>query len=815
MNRAWAVYTEGSMVRLLLMLLLAPRLVLPAGGVAADLARKLQNTNLDPAECYKVRELTLTKEDVRLYFTNGHLIFGQPLEGAVRSAVFVAGDEGGDGEILVFAPSRGERLSLAVRTGSPTFDERFGAAVMVFDDDTHQAILERLRTQQDVRKSAEMGAILAQEWTPVVRNLTRSFEIRLVYDLLDRVKPEVGFFYAALSGRKLGNFDLLYDPQAGEQITIGQVKTRNDRAVFDIWTRFTARSFRMGTRSRIPPAFNLTDYRIDATIEPSLSMRVVTQAGLTPLRTLRVLGFDLSQQMRVTEALVDGKPAEVLQYDSMRSNLMQGKEGNEVFLVVPAEELETGRRHEVEFRHYGSVISDAGHRVYYVGSRTNWYPNFVAQFAHYDVTFRYPQELDLVAPGDVVEQRAEYGLHVVRWRPAAPLRFFGFNLGDYERLEVHKDSFSVEVCANRRLEPSLRPESKQLVIMPPPSWSSGSRKQSPVILDVDRTVPKPAARLSELGDLLAGAFVFMAERLGPPPLRHLTVSPIPGAFGQGFPGLIYLSTLSYLPPEARPKEARTDYQQLFFSEILLAHEVGHQWWGNVVTAASYKDEWLMEALANYSALLYLEKRKGRQAVDSVLAEYKRHLLQPGPDGRPIESAGPIIWGLRLQSLRVPEAWRTITYEKGSWIIHMLRRRMGDERFWNMLLQLRRRYEYQQLSTEQFRQLASEFLPSQTSDPTLEGFFENWVYSTGVPALTLGWKASGRPPAVKVSCTLEQSEVPSGFSMSVPVVFLFRDGKSVTQWLETDEKPVRWQISVRQTPSRVLLDPDNSVLAIHK
>ena len=84
---------------------------------------------------------------------------------------------------------------------------------------------------------------------------------------------------------------------------------------------------------------------------------------------------------------------------------------------------------------------------------------------------------------------------------------------------------------------------------------------------------------------VSSAFDFFSARFGPPELKTLTVSPIPGAFGQGFPGLIYLSMLAYLDPcGTRPladtsHSARTD---LFPLEFMEAHETAHQWWGNIV-----------------------------------------------------------------------------------------------------------------------------------------------------------------------------------------------------------------------------------------
>src|SRR5262249_17409383 len=122
--------------------------------------------------------------------------------------------------------------------------------------------------------------------------------------------------------------------------------------------------------------------------------------------------------------------------------------------------------------------------------------------------------------------------------------------------------------------------------------------------------PKPTDRLKALATEVASSMDFMVSKFGPPALPHVAVSPIPGPFGQGFPVLIYFSALAYrktLPPTQNSPPAET---QLFFDEVLQAHEVAHQWWGNRVTSNPYRDGWIMEALANTSALMYLEKHKG-------------------------------------------------------------------------------------------------------------------------------------------------------------------------------------------------------------
>ena len=343
----------------------------------------------------------------------------------------------------------------------------------------------------------------------------------------------------------------------------------------------------------------------------------------------------------------------------------------------------------------------------------------------------------------------------------------------------------MEVCANRSLERALEPKQSTPVGVGPgpvPMVRSRGRLQPNTGVSTEQPpqpVTLPSARLKELASDVAAALEFMSARFGPPALSTLTVSPSPGAFGQGFPGLIYLSTLSYLPPTNRAIAGLSESDRLFFSEMLYAHETAHQWWGNVVVSSGYQHDWLMEALANYSALLYLEKHKGTRATESLLSEYRDDLLAKSDAGRTVESAGPIALGLRLESSLSPKAWRTIVYEKGTWILHMLRRRMGDERFGAFLGELRKRFEWKPLDTESFRLLAATFLPPQSADPKLDAFFDQWVYSTGIPTLRVTSTLAGKAPARKLTVTVEQTGVPEDFSVAVPVEIQFRGAKTLS------------------------------------
>ncbi len=777
----------------------------PAAGLAGEIARALRDNAFDRGECYRVRDLSLVKEDIRIYLTEGHLIFSKPVAGHRIAAMFTADGEGGDGEVIVFPPDRAERRSLAAFIHVPNLDGHFRSALFLFTGAEYDDLQSQIAQNPSNKKTPEIGALMDEQWTPVLRNISESYETRLALDLIDGSAHPADLLVSIFDSPKLGTFDVLYDSRNVEQILGGQLVSRDNRAYFDDWFSFTASSFR---KNPAPRAEDLVtgDYRIDATIDPDLSMSVVTRVKVrSPENGLAAAAFDITPAMTINSVTVDGRPAEVLQPESLRSNLIRA--GNKMFLVVPPEPMQSGRDYQFEFHHTGKVIVDAGDRVFYVAARGNWYPLHGLQFASYDLTFRYPHDLDLVAPGDVVDERSEGDWRIAHRRVSATIRMAGFNLGDYAHARVERGGYTVDVCANRALEAALQPLTPA---MPSPTASLPQRRRAAPLNTGVAPPLNPLAKLQTLAGDVASALEFMAAKFGPPALPHLAVSPIPGTFGQGFPGLIYLSTLSYL--KERPNgNLATASLNLYFDDVLEAHETAHQWWGNRVTTEGYRDSWLMEALANYSALLYLEKKRGPRAVDQMLDEYRTELLVKNPEGETVETAGPIVLGQRLQSSLQPSGWRAITYGKGAWILHMLRRRMGDQRFLAMLGDIARRYDHASITTEQFRQAAAQFLPPKSDDPTLESFFDQWVYGTGIPALKLTYTLKGQAPALRLVGTLTQSDVDEDFSAFTPVEIQLARGQSITHWIASSNEPVTFTVALKQAPLKVVLDPHNAVL----
>src|SRR5271157_15523 len=175
--------TLNIMVRCLAALALLIPLPL-AAGQAGDIARAIRENSFDRDECYRVRDLTIVKEDLRVYLTDGHLIFSKPIAGRRIAAVFTADVEGGDGELMLLPPDLAERRALASYTKAPNLDEHFRAALFLFTGNEYDALISQFPKSPANKKTPEMGPLMEEQWTSVLRNIGESYQTRLTLDLL-------------------------------------------------------------------------------------------------------------------------------------------------------------------------------------------------------------------------------------------------------------------------------------------------------------------------------------------------------------------------------------------------------------------------------------------------------------------------------------------------------------------------------------------------------------------------------------------------------------------------------------------------------
>lgn len=778
-----------------------------APGTLVELSKTLKAATLDPDACFRIRDFSYRRNEMRMFLNEGVLIFRKPVNGVRTAAVFMATEATEDAEILMIPPNRMERRSLASFTGAPNLNEHFRAAVFLFTDGTGERWLEQLQKSETALKAPERGVLLSERWNDMVRNLSDSFETRLIEDLSNGPSQTRGCFFAAISGDKLGNFDFYFDPRGREEFLAGQLENVEGRSRYNFWAHFEPK--RPQPRTLPTPTAKIERFHVKAAIATDLRFRATVALNLKAnLAGVKVLSVDLTPRLRVKAARWNGQPVEVFQREALRANLLRNGESEAALFALP-KTLEPGETGVLEVEEEGNLLFRAGNGVLYLANRASWFPQIQFQAAPFEASFEHPKDLTLVCPGVKTESHSA-DTKMTSCKVDKAVRLFGFNLGSFESAAVKRAGFEVEVYANKNVETAL--ESRPQLPPPPPPVLPGARRRTdmPIPIAAPSVPPNPLTRMPAMAEEIAGALEYFTGLFGPPPLARVVAAPIPGSFGQGFPGFLYLSTLAYLEDRYLPASERAEWQGRNFREILQAHELAHQWWGNQTVFDNYRDEWLAEALANYSALLYLEKRRGMKAVDTVLEEYKRRLLATGKDGKEAESAGPVVFGMRLRHAD-PVSWHSITYGKSTFVLHMLRNRIGDAAFLKMLGQMARDFAGKELTTEDLRRAAAAQLPKDAPDKELVNFFETWVYGTGIPQLDLTSTVKGLPGKKVVELKLTQAKVAEDFEIDIPVEIQLPAGKKITRWLRTGGGGEELEVATGVAPLKVVLDPRGTVL----
>ena len=234
---------------------------------------------------------------------------------------------------------------------------------------------------------------------------------------------------------------------------------------------------------------------------------------------------------------------------------------------------------------------------------------------------------------------------------------------------------------------------------------------------------------------------------------------------------------------------------------VIIHEIAHQWFGNAVTESEWDDVWLSEGFATYFTLLFREHAYGRddfvagleQAADRVRAWY-----EDNPDYRIVHD------GLEDMSRVTSVA----TYQKGAWVLHMLRKRVGDEAFQEGIRTYYARHLNSTASTDDFMQAMEE-----ASGVDLQPFFAQWLRHGGNPVFEGSWTYDPGAGAVRVE--LRQVQQTGLFRMPLEIgVYMGRDAlPAQVVTVEVESVSHDFVIPVEDEPSDVRLDPDTWALFV--
>ncbi len=229
---------------------------------------------------------------------------------------------------------------------------------------------------------------------------------------------------------------------------------------------------------------------------------------------------------------------------------------------------------------------------------------------------------------------------------------------------------------------------------------------------------------------------------------------------------------------------------------VIIHEIAHQWWGNAVTEADWNDVWLSEGFATYFTLLFREHAYGRDDFVRGLEEARHRVLefhQKEPGYRIVHE--------NLDDMSLVTTSQT--YQKGAWVLHMLRGVMGDEAFWGGVRAYYAEFSSRNATTDDFRRAME-----QASGRDLRNFFRQWLESGGLPRVEGSWRYAGSALEIE----LRQTQEGEPFELEIPVALELGAGSPPRlEKLRMTEREARASYSIEGAPQAVALDPQLWVL----
>ncbi len=800
---------------------------------AAELYQRIRTVGLDPARVYHVRAASIHRPSLDLTFDDGTLALTEDICGRVTGAFFV-----GDGEILLQPPNRVERASLALFTGMAILEEQFNSGYVRFNDDTAEQL-------QPFFSPAEDPEGFFQEWSKTVSMLADYDATRLLLDFShflpvrgssERAPKFPPLLHAHLVGKKLGGFEVFWDAAISEPLWAGEVQTKDDASFFDIWTSFTPPA----PSGASAPALHsnevlISSFKIEAWVTPPTQLKATVDLDIRVRNGgQRTLLFELSRYLKIDSVESGGLPIDFIQNPAIEGTQLRRKGDDLVAVIFPAD-LKTGQETKLTFRYAGDVLSDAGNGLLYVGARGTWYPSFGLGHAQFDTVFHYPSEWTLLATGKKISRPVSEsssgagGEKVSHWVSERPIPVAGFNLGRYARAEAKSGTVVVEAYATKGVEKTF-PKPQAEIVEPP---ALAPRVTTPEPMVVQPLPPSPARDLQDVADRAARAIDTFSEWFGPYPYSSLELTQMPGDLSQGWPSLVFLASGAFLNPQEQ-HDLRLDPVAAELNRQVVAHETAHQWWGDLVVWKSYRDQWLAEGLANYASLLLLEQKNPDQ-FHAVMERYRKDLLSKNRDGEFLRDAGPVTLGQRLISSHFPNGYETISYERGTWLFHMLRCMMRDsemaahsrkapanpdEPFFRALRKARDKFAGKAMSTRDLMQIFEEELPRPlwyNNHHNLDWFLDNWIDGTAIPELaTREIRLNTKGGVTTVSGLILQKNAPDNLITAIPVYGVAAANSLVFLGeVLADGPETLFHFTTAASIHKLVIDPNQTILSSPK
>ena len=707
-----------------------------------------QLRNITPGgKAITVKDFVLKRDTGTFTFKSGNFFFLTPVQGKTTGAVFI-----GTAIFSLEPPSGAEKHSLQLLTKSSEMLEQFNNAVFRFTDGTEEDIEAKGSAAAGTTMS-QAGEMLADIQKALRKHLQYNLDARILQDVLSTEPGDL--FCAFIKGQKYSGKEIFVMDRHGVPADfIGEDVAPEEVAFYTyddnksgVWTAFHYRDeYTQGTASgrQVNESYRIVNQKLDVTIEKGGHLSGTTTTTVLPLASgIRVVPLRLFRKFRV-ETVKDENQQPL-------SFIQEKKDEDYQFSIIFPKPLPPAKRFSFTTRYSGpDAVINLGWGSFFPLARTSWYPNsyMTGNYANYQITFRIPKGLTMVATGSKIDEKNEGDYAVSEWKTEAPIPVAGFNFGHFKKndIQLAEQNVTLETYAN-----------------------------------TDLTLNTSNMMKKTLGEEQL-AIPLYTDYFGPLPYKRLAVTEQMALYGQSFPTLIFLPVISYLDKGVMRAIGSNDPT---FYHAVGPHEISHQWWGNTVGWVSYRDQWMSEGFAHFSASLFLQTYFKDKSYDQFWDWQRKILVEKNMEGyRPID-VGPVTLGYRLGTSRagfnIPFH---LIYPKGAYILNMIRMMMWDNdtqdgAFKKLMHDFVENFTNHPATTEDFK-LAVEvhMSPSMnlTGDGKMDWFFDEYVYGTALPNEKFSYTFSNGPDgSVALNFKMEQSGVDEHFHMPIPIYLELSDG----------------------------------------
>ncbi len=723
----------------------------------ATWVRELRASAPDPSRTATVEDLTLRRDEGELHFARGILQLFTPIDGRTLGAVFV-----GEGTFRMTAPEAVEQAQIRRLLETDGVDQPFRRAVLLFTDYSDDELAQHVTFGPG--PPAPDGRREIEEALKYVSDDKGWFAETLLTPVLNGIG---GLFYAHVAWDRGDPIMFEVNPTISEEVALYRKgKGRGD------FRETVARFHRQSdyeTGSSLPQEgldlVRVEAYDVEAWIEDNLDFRGHAELRLTPTGSYRWIALSLHSDLEIdTLRWADGSP---VAHDR--------PEESSALWIDLSTAPESGADLVVDY--HGDILEQRNGLWVEMRAGRSWIPVYeLGRPIPYHLTFHHPEKLRIATVGSLVSEETTDETVTSVWQ-TPPVRQMTFNVGEFEE---HRPPDLTGRTLTVQYDKGAH---RQLVGMMPEG----------VILFEQQDMAGAVSRD------LTRAFHFFDEVFGPTPVQDFVASEIPYSHGEAFPGLVLLSwsTFQYTSEKG-------------FDEMFRAHEVAHQWWGIGVRPATYRDQWLAEGFAEFAGLWYAARVNGSIDMYNKRLKETREALVRRRDRAP-----PISLGTRTATVDEPEDHQLVVYQKGAWVLHMLRTLLtdfdsgSDDLFGRIMKAFYSELYGKAATTAHFQAIVEREVGADMS-----WFFNQWVHGSSIPKYTFSHRLEDQPDgSVKAFVRIRQERVPADFSMLVPILIDFGDlGTAVVRInvsgpLTEAELPL-----LPQRPDRLEFNPFEAVLA---